>query len=90
MSRGPAGVHLKQLEDHLGVRLISRTTRQLSLTEAGQYCFEFCNKMLESFEEKDAELMRSQASPRGHLKVARVAASAHVLPRGDAGKMTLS
>ncbi len=36
MSRALASAHLKQREDHLGVRLMNRTTRQLSLTEAGQ------------------------------------------------------
>jgi DNA-binding transcriptional LysR family regulator len=76
ISRGLASVHLKQLEDHLGVRLINRTTRQLSMTEAGKDYLEFCVRVLESFEEKDAEISLGQKVPRGHLKILASAALA--------------
>jgi DNA-binding transcriptional LysR family regulator len=69
ITRGLASVHLKHLEDRLGARLVNRTTRQLSLTEVGQDYFQFCVRILESFEEKDAELSQIQKVPQGHLRI---------------------
>lgn len=69
ITRGLASVHLKHLEDRLGVRLVNRTTRQLSLTEVGQDYFEFCLGVLDSFKDKDAELSQMQKEPQGHLRI---------------------
>jgi DNA-binding transcriptional LysR family regulator len=76
ITRALASNHLRQLEDHLGVRLINRTTRQLSLTEAGADYLEFCMRMLQSLDDKDSEISQSQMLPRGHLKVVASAAFA--------------
>ena len=69
ITRALASVHLKLLEDHLGVRLINRTTRQISLTEAGEEYHEFCADSLEKLDNKEVELSRGQAVPQGHLKI---------------------
>lgn len=68
-SRALASTHLKQLEDHLGVRLINRTTRQLSLTEIGQEYLTFCQSTLASFEEAETAISRQREEPRGTLKI---------------------
>jgi DNA-binding transcriptional LysR family regulator len=57
---------LAQLEQHLGVRLLQRTTRRAHLTEAGQRYFERCKRLLAEFDEANAsvsELQRSLAGP---------------------------
>lgn len=69
ITRGLASVHLKQLEDDLGVRLVNRTTRHLSLTGQGEDYYEFCCQITRMFAEKDAEVAQWQDSPTGHLKV---------------------
>jgi DNA-binding transcriptional LysR family regulator len=69
MSRALASTHLRQLEDHLGARLLNRTTRQLSLTEAGQEYLTFSQAALASFEEAEQSITRSRDEPRGTLKI---------------------
>lgn len=69
MSRALASAHLKQLEDHLGARLMNRTTRQLSLTESGQDYLTFCQATLAAFDEADQAITRSREEPRGTLKI---------------------
>jgi DNA-binding transcriptional LysR family regulator len=68
-SRALASSHLKQLEDHLGARLVNRTTRQLSLTEIGQEYLTFCQATLTSFEETESAISRRRDEPRGTLKI---------------------
>jgi len=69
ITRALASVHLKQLENHLGVRLLNRTTRQISLTEAGTEYLEFCADILEKLDRKEVELARGQVVAQGHLKI---------------------
>jgi DNA-binding transcriptional LysR family regulator len=57
------------LEDHLGVRLLNRTTRRLSLTEGGQAFFERSVPLLNELEEAEAIVSQSAATPRGTLKL---------------------
>ncbi len=69
MSRALASTHLRQLEDHLGARLVNRTTRQLSLTEAGQEYLAFSQTTLAAFDEAEQSITRSRDEPRGTLKI---------------------
>ena len=46
LSRGMATRYVAQLEAHLGVRLLNRTTRRLSLTEAGSDYFQRASQVL--------------------------------------------
>jgi DNA-binding transcriptional LysR family regulator len=69
ISRALASSHLKQLEHHLGVRLINRTTRRLALTEAGTQYLAFCTDALSSFEAQEARITQLQTAPEGHLKL---------------------
>ncbi len=69
VSRGMATRYVAQLEDHLGARLLNRTTRRVSLTEAGTAYLERCTQILADLEEAE-ELASSQlADPRGTLRV---------------------
>lgn len=60
---------LRRLEDRLGTRLLQRTTRQISLTEAGQGFYERVVAILAGLEEAEAFVSRRSALARGTLKV---------------------
>lgn len=64
VSRAIAG-----LERRLGVRLIERTTRSMSLTEAGQIYLDRCQRVMEEAELADLSIGALQAVPRGRLRV---------------------
>lgn len=57
------------LEEHLGSRLINRTTRRLSLTDTGELYLERVRHILTEVEEAEALATASTAEPRGHLRV---------------------
>ena len=57
------------LEAHLGVRLLNRTTRRLSLTESGQAFYERCVQLLADLEEAEESVTASAALPRGTLRL---------------------
>ena len=57
------------LEEHLGVRLINRTTRRLSLTDTGEAYLERVRHVLTEVEEAEALASASSAEPRGQLRV---------------------
>ena len=60
---------VRRLEDRLGTRLMQRTTRQISLTEAGQGFYERVVAILAGIEEAEAFVSRRSALAHGVLKV---------------------
>jgi DNA-binding transcriptional LysR family regulator len=69
LSRGMASRYVAQVEAHLGARLLNRTTRRLSLTEAGQDYYERAMQVLAMVEEAEKSVARGAAEPRGLLRV---------------------
>lgn len=69
LSRAMATKHVMQLENSLGIRLLNRTTRNLSLTEVGMVYLERCLQILDDIEETELAVTRLQTEPRGTLKV---------------------
>jgi len=69
LSRAVVSKYLSRLEDRLGARLLHRTTRRLSLTEAGAALFEASRGALERIEEAEAVVAQFQSKPRGRLRV---------------------
>jgi DNA-binding transcriptional LysR family regulator len=57
------------LEEHLGARLMNRTTRRLSLTDTGEAYLERVRHVLTEVAEAEALATASTAEPRGHLRV---------------------
>lgn len=70
------------LETHLHTRLLHRTTRQLSLTEAGASYVAACRKILEEVGEAERAAMGEYMQPRGELTVTApvVFGRLHVVP----------
>lgn len=58
-----------RLEDELGVRLLQRTTRSLTLTEAGDRFYQRAQQILNDLEEAELEVKRSQSMPIGTLRL---------------------
>jgi DNA-binding transcriptional LysR family regulator len=60
---------ISQLERELGVRLLERTTRALSLTEVGREFFERAVGILASVDDAQRAIQKSQGEPRGTLRL---------------------
>jgi DNA-binding transcriptional LysR family regulator len=61
--------HVKWLEERLGVRLLNRTTRSVSLTEAGRTYYERCVQILSEIEDAEEAAQVLQQKPRGILRL---------------------
>ena len=53
MDKSTISTKLSQLESHLGVRLLNRSTRTITLTESGAKYYEYCKQVVEIAEEAD-------------------------------------
>lgn len=69
MSVTMVGNHVQSLEEKLGVRLLNRTTRKVSLTETGKFYYERSVQILGDLEEADRAAGALSTTPRGTLKV---------------------
>ncbi|WP_322092331.1 LysR family transcriptional regulator [Paraburkholderia bannensis] len=63
------GRHVKALETQLGVRLFSRSTRSMSLTEVGQAYFERVLKIVNDLDECEQSLASLAQQPAGNLRI---------------------
>lgn len=61
--------HVMNVEGRLGVRLLNRNSRTLSLTEPGRVYFERCKSILNDLEETELELGSLGATARGTLRI---------------------
>ncbi|HHJ38741.1 MAG: LysR family transcriptional regulator [Methylothermaceae bacteria B42] len=69
ISRAMATKHVMHLENALGVRLLNRTTRRISLTEAGASYLERCQQILEDIEETELAVTQLHTEPQGLLRI---------------------
>jgi len=69
LSPSAVSKNLAALEEELGARLLNRTTRQVSLTEAGEAYFERTARLLADLDEADGMVSRMEGAPRGLLRV---------------------
>jgi DNA-binding transcriptional LysR family regulator len=77
MSTTTVSNHIQSLEDRLGVRLLHRTTRKVSLTEVGKAYYDRCTQILADLEQADDIAGALQSTPRGTL---RIYSGAHIVP----------
>lgn len=68
-SSGQASKLVSKLESDLGVKLLNRTTRALSLTEAGQAYADRMRAILESFDDLTTEVQNAATAPRGRIRL---------------------
>jgi len=68
-SSGQASKLVSRLEASLGVQLIMRTTRALSLSEAGRAYYERVKSLLEEFDALDASVRNASRAPSGRLRI---------------------
>jgi len=69
LSPAVASAHISKLENDLGIRLVHRTTRKVSLTEEGSAFFPHAQEVLASVEAARASVGSGEISPKGTLRV---------------------
>src|SRR5512137_1308553 len=69
LSTSAVSRQVSDLEAHLDTRLLHRTTRRLSLTEAGQSFYEHSVQLLAALDDAEASVRIAAAEPRGTLRV---------------------
>src|SRR5215510_13375773 len=69
MSTAMVSKHVMNIEKRIGVRLLNRNNRTLSLTEPGTVYFERCKTILDDLEQTELELGSLNSAPRGNLKI---------------------
>jgi DNA-binding transcriptional LysR family regulator len=69
MSKPTVSKHITTLEQHLGARLLNRTTRSLGLTEIGANFYTHCQNIMAEVEAAEAEVVQSSGAPRGRLRI---------------------
>ncbi|QWL59358.1 LysR family transcriptional regulator [Aeromonas jandaei] len=70
MTKAMVSRRIAELELRLGVRLLYRSTRQLTLTEEGEKYYRHCSKAVEALTEAELMLSASQQEVTGTLKMA--------------------
>jgi LysR family transcriptional regulator for bpeEF and oprC len=78
LPRATATYALQALEKRLGVRLLHRTTRNISPTPDGQAYYERCRRVLAEVEEADSFIGEAAANVKGKLRVSLQAALAEI------------
>ena len=69
INKSAVSKRISALERHLGVKLIQRTTRKLSLTEAGEQYYRYIHQAQALINEGEDAVGLLQGSPKGQLKV---------------------
>ena len=69
VSKSAVSKRINQLEKHLGVLLLHRTTRKLSLTEAGERFYEHAAQALSAASKAEDAVTELQGEPQGKLKI---------------------
>lgn len=77
MSPSQLSKQISKLEQQLGTRLLRRTTRSLSLTEAGSIYYGHGTRIVEELESSREAVTRLQSEPSGHLRISALPSMTH-------------
>jgi DNA-binding transcriptional LysR family regulator len=82
MAKGNVTKHIKWLEDSLGAQLLTRTTKSVSLTEAGLFLLEDGAELLHRFEELESRVRGAVSAPKGLIRIGTPPSfgAAHLVP----------
>lgn len=69
VSASAVGKSIARLEQALGVRLLHRTTRRITLTDEGRHFYDSCHRALEDLQRARTLMAESAQTPRGRLRV---------------------
>lgn len=82
LSKAAVSDHVRRLEQRLGVRLLNRTTRSLSLTASGEACYQHCQRLIEEGDLAERAAIALHKQPMGLLRITAPATfgAMHVAP----------
>ena len=82
MAKGNVTKHIQWLEDVLSVKLFTRTTKSVSLTEAGLYLLQHGQNLLANFESIASEVQESVGASKGLIRIGAPPSfgAAHLVP----------
>ena len=69
MPKSTVSRKVSDLEERLNARLLQRTTRKLSLTDAGRTYYDYCARIVGEVEDAERAVGSLQETPRGLLRV---------------------
>ncbi|GLQ30850.1 LysR family transcriptional regulator [Litoribrevibacter albus] len=69
ISKSAVSKRISQLEEHLGVKLLHRTTRKLSLTEAGEHFYQHARIASQAAQDAEDAVAQLQGVPQGRLRI---------------------
>ena len=69
LSRAVVSYHIKKLEAHLGIKLLNRSTRAISLTEAGTQYYQYCRVIAEQASNANLKIENLKHEPVGLIKI---------------------
>ena len=70
IEKSTVSMKVSQLEERLGVRLLNRTTRSVTLTEAGEGYYQYCLQVIDTAKEAEFFAETLSATPQGQLRIA--------------------
>jgi DNA-binding transcriptional LysR family regulator len=80
VSSSAIGKAVARMEERLGVRLLHRSTRSITLTAEGALFLERCRRIFSEIEAAELELSQTHEAPRGTLRVALPLVAALMMP----------
>ncbi|MES2056889.1 MAG: LysR family transcriptional regulator [Pseudomonadota bacterium] len=80
VSSSAIGKAVARLEERLGVRLLHRSTRTITLTPEGASFLERCRRIFSEIEAAEQEIAQTQHAPRGRLRVSLPLAGMLMMP----------
>jgi len=82
IAKSAVSKHISLLEDNIGVRLLNRTTRKLSLTGAGERYYVSCARIVSEAKEANLDVRQLQVHPSGSLRLSCTIAfgTRHIVP----------